>query len=190
MSVAVALDRLDFYNQSLHGNHRKAKTDVVLSLSYMKKIVADASQCSGCRICEMICSFSHERVFSSATSRVTVMKEDNVGLDFPVVCWHCNSCPAMENCPTQAMGRDEGGLIFVDGKKCVGCGKCLEACTIGALRLHPASNAPLICDQCGGEPECVGKCPAGALTYAETSRQPPKIDQTLAETRRRLGIID
>ena len=156
----------------------------------MKRIFVNVDRCSGCRLCEMMCSFSHENVFSSSISRITVIKEDIFGLDLPIFCWHCNPCNAMENCPTEALERGREGLIFVDGEKCVGCGKCLEICIIGAIKLHLEKSTPLICDQCGGKPLCVEKCPTKALTYMETEMQQPKLpDQVFEETLRRWGIV-
>jgi len=138
----------------------------------------------------MMCSFSHENTFGSSTSRITVIKEDTFGLDLPIVCWHCTPCNAIRNCSEKALERSEEGLIFVNEKKCVKCGKCLEACIIGAIRLHPERNTPLICDQCGGKPLCVEKCPTKALTYIETEKQQPKLpNQVLEEALRRWGII-
>lgn len=154
----------------------------------MKRIVADVSRCSGCRICEMVCSFSKEGAFSSSTSRITVIKEDKFGLDLPIVCWHCNQCPAIEKCPQGALERDKEGYIYVNDEKCIGCKKCLEACIIGAVKLHPDKNIPQICDQCGGTPLCVQKCPTKALTYVETEEQMPRMpNQVFKETLRRWG---
>ena len=156
----------------------------------MKKILVEVDRCSGCRLCEMICSFSHENLFGSSISRITVLKEDIFGLDLPIVCWHCISCSAMEACPVEAFERGEEGLVFVNEEKCTGCGKCLETCIIGAVTLHPERNTPLICDQCGGKPLCIERCPTKALTYIETERQQPKLaNQIFKETLRRWGII-
>ena len=156
----------------------------------MKRILVNVDRCSGCRLCEMVCSFSHENAFGSSISRINVTKEDAFGFDLPVVCWHCNSCNAMENCRAEALERGEEGLVFVNEEKCVGCGECLEICMIGAIRLHPERNTPLICDHCGGNPLCVEKCPTKALTYTETEKQQPKLpNQVFEEALRSWGII-
>ncbi len=155
----------------------------------MKRIVADVGRCSGCRLCEMVCSFGKEHAFASSTSRITVMKEDRFGLDLPIVCWHCNPCVALENCPQGALERDKEDRIFLIEEKCLGCNNCLEACVIGAIKLHPEKNIPQICDQCGGKPLCVQKCPTKALTYMETEEQEPRLPNLVfIETLRRWGI--
>jgi carbon-monoxide dehydrogenase iron sulfur subunit len=156
----------------------------------LKKILVDVDRCSGCKQCEMVCSFTNENVFSSSLTRITVMKEDILGLDLPIVCWHCKPCKAMENCPTRALERDVEGLVSVDEKKCVGCMKCLEMCVIGAIKLHPERKIPLICNLCGGRPVCVQKCPTKALTYTETEARKPRLpNQVIKEALRRWRII-
>ena len=152
----------------------------------MKRILVNVDLCSGCRLCEMVCSFSHENAFGSSISRINVIKEDVFGFDLPVVCWNCNPCNAMENCHAEALERKEEGLVFVNEEKCVGCGECLEICIIGAIKLHPERSNPLICDHCGGKPLCVEKCPTRALSYIETEKQQPRLpNRILKETLRR-----
>lgn len=155
----------------------------------MRRVVADVGRCSGCRLCELICSFSKEDAFSSSASRIAVLKEDKFGLDLPIVCWHCDPCKALEACPQGALERGEDGRVSVKEEECVGCKKCLEACVIGAIQLHPERNTPLICDQCGGSPLCVQECPTKALTYMETGEQEPRAPkEVFHDTLRRWGV--
>ena len=156
----------------------------------MKRILADIDRCSGCRLCEMVCSFEKEDAFAPCLSRITVIRQDNSGVDYPIVCWHCNPCKAMEKCPQEALARSKEGMVFVDEGKCVGCKECLDACVVGAIKLHPEKNTAQICDQCGGKPLCVEKCPTKALKYIETEEQQPRLpSQVIKEVLRRLGII-
>jgi carbon-monoxide dehydrogenase iron sulfur subunit len=156
----------------------------------MKRIIVDVDRCSGCRMCEAVCSFAHENLFASSASRMTVVKEDVFGFDLPVMCWHCRHCLPMETCPSKALKRDLRGLVYVNGEECSGCGKCVKACRIGAIKLHPERHTPLICDQCDGKPLCVTKCPTRALTYSETRMQRPKLpSRILEETLRKWRIV-
>jgi Fe-S-cluster-containing hydrogenase component 2 len=138
-----------------------------------------------------MCSYSKEDTFASSTSRIIVIKDDIFGVDLPVVCWHCDHCGAEETCPTNALARNEKGLVFVNRDECIGCGKCLEACVIEAIGLHPEQRTPQICNQCGGEPLCVEKCPTKALAYIETDEEekPKSRDQLIQEALGRWGII-
>jgi carbon-monoxide dehydrogenase iron sulfur subunit len=107
----------------------------------------------------------------------------------PVICWHCRSCPPMKNCPTKALKRNPEGLVYVN-EECVGCGKCMETCRVGAIKLHPEKHTPLICDQCGGKPSCVRKCPTKALVHLETNLQRPKLpSEILEKTLRKWRIV-
>ncbi|MGA2766914.1 MAG: 4Fe-4S dicluster domain-containing protein [Candidatus Bathyarchaeia archaeon] len=155
----------------------------------MKRIIVDVDRCSGCRLCEAVCSFAHENLFGSSASRITVVKDDAFGFDLPVMCWHCSRCLPMETCPSKALKRNPEGLIYAS-EECIGCGKCVETCLVGAIKLHPERHTPLICDQCGGKPICVRKCPTKALTYSETNVQRPKLPvKVLEETLRKWRII-
>jgi carbon-monoxide dehydrogenase iron sulfur subunit len=156
----------------------------------MKRIVVDVDRCSGCRLCEVVCSFAHENVFGPSVSRITVLKEDAFGFDLPVTCWHCRRCLAIESCPSKALTKNPEGLVYANEGKCTGCGKCVKACYVGAIKLHPERHTPLICDLCGGRPLCVRKCPTKALTYSETRLPRPKLpSKVLEETLRKWRIV-
>ncbi len=135
------------------------------------KVFVDASKCSGCRFCELVCSFAHERKFSYRASRITVIKENMYGLDFPVLCRQCNPCPCINACPTQAIRRNDLGVVTVLKDKCVKCGVCVENCLFGAVKMHPENGFPIICDLCNGDPVCVKKCPTKALTFSDSGKQ-------------------
>jgi len=131
---------------------------------------ADPTRCSGCRYCELWCSFKHEGVFSPYFSRIKVVKDDLLKVDFPLTCQNCSDAPCMASCPTSAIYRDEStGALKVNEDLCIGCGSCVSACPYGYLSLNKLSLKPLLCDLCGGEPECVKRCPMGALFL---SREP------------------
>ena len=145
----------------------------------LKRITVEAEKCAGCRQCEMVCSFHHTKTFSPEASRVTVIKEDRLGLDYPLMCRQCSDCPPTEACPAKALTRLEG-VIKVDLQACIGCGVCVEECRHGAVKLH--EGKALICDLCGGDPRCVARCPTGALRYAES----PELRETPREAFERL----
>jgi Fe-S-cluster-containing hydrogenase component 2 len=132
----------------------------------LKKIRVDGEKCAGCRVCEMVCSFHHEKKFNPQLSRVRVIKDDKYGLDYPVFCHQCESCPSLSVCSFGALNRSENGVIQVDDEKCTGCGVCVDSCLFQAIHFDDRSNL-LICDLCGGKPSCVDKCPTTALRYIE-----------------------
>jgi carbon-monoxide dehydrogenase iron sulfur subunit len=119
----------------------------------------DYRKCTGCRICEMICSIAHG---STAPSHARI-HVDSVfpGIDIPSVCKHCIDPPCFE-CSFDAMVMKEGVLV-IDDDKCVGCGVCAQTCPIGAITIVESKAAK--CDLCG---RCVELCPTQALSFCET----------------------
>ncbi len=111
----------------------------------------------------MWCSFKHEGVFSTSLSRISLIKDDRLGLDYPVVCEFCDPAPCVASCPTGALNVLSNGVIYVDVGKCVSCSECVTSCPYNVLKLHPITSKPIVCDLCGGSPICVVKCPTNAL---------------------------
>ena len=136
--------------------------------SMKRRLLVDPTLCSGCRACEIGCSFAHEGEYSSALARLHVVKLEESGVDRPIVCLRCAKAPCAAICPENAIRQDsESKIVSVDGELCVGCGLCVEACVSGVIQLHPRTSVPLLCDLCGGDPECVKRCPTGALVAVE-----------------------
>lgn len=122
----------------------------------------DPAKCSGCRRCEVHCSFFHSGKVGRSASRIKVVKIEDQGLDYPVFCQGCKEryCAA---CPVEALLIGPLGEVHVDPDLCTGCGTCESLCPVGAIDLHEES--PLVCDLCGGDPRCVKACTMGALTF-------------------------
>jgi Fe-S-cluster-containing hydrogenase component 2 len=114
----------------------------------------------------MVCSFQHTGRFSPSLARITVVKDDRNGLDYPVICHQCNECPPIESCPVGAISKELGGWTWVERQICIGCGTCIDSCKYNVIKL--AENKAIICDLCEDKPECVTRCPTGALEYIET----------------------
>lgn len=55
--------------------------------------------------------------------------------ELQVIAEHCSGCGrCLDRCPTGAL-RLEGGLVQVDRARCDGCGKCVKSCWPGALAI-------------------------------------------------------
>ena len=127
-------------------------------------ITIDHDKCSGCRICEQICTFFHDQEFNPRRARIKVVQTIREGLSIPRTCNQCQECIAV--CPEEAIHwDDELGIIRVDDDKCSGCGICVDSCEQTAIFMDPVTGKANICDLCGGEPQCVKWCPDGVLHY-------------------------
>ena len=61
-------------------------------------ITLDLSKCSGCSRCEVNCSFFHSGKIGRSGARIKVVKIEDIGIDYPVVCQqcrerYCTKCP-------------------------------------------------------------------------------------------------
>lgn len=130
-------------------------------------ILLDPAKCSGCRRCEVHCSFFHSRKVGRSASRIKVVKIEEQGLDYPVVCQACVQRYCAE-CPTEAIQIGPLGQVHVDPELCTGCGTCESLCPVGAIELH--EERPLVCDLCDGDPRCVRACTMGALSFEPEER--------------------
>lgn len=154
-------------------------------------IARDFSRCSGCRRCEIACSFFHEGKIWPEASRIRVFML-LPGVEVPHFCVQCEDYPCVEACPVKALSiSDETGAVLVNNDSCIGCGNCIKACPGAVPHMHPEKHVILICDLCGGDPKCVKVCREGgwnALTivarrdnsYKLYARTPEDITKDLA----------
>ena len=55
-----------------------------------------------------------------------------------IITEHCpqnHKCPAVKECPVDALHQEGVAAPTVDKDKCVECGKCADVCPMGALNL-------------------------------------------------------
>lgn len=126
-------------------------------------IVLDPAKCSGCRRCEVHCSFFHTGAVARSLARVKVVKIEDIGLDVPV---HCQQCRERycTRCPESAIQIGPLGQVIVSPTLCTACGACEALCPIGAIELF--DGIPYVCDLCGGRPKCVSACTMDAIRLA------------------------
>ena len=138
----------------------------------MSKIIYSADLCTGCRACELACSFISEGNFAPAKSRIRVIRMDEDGIDVPIGCLHCEDAPCMMVCPVKAIKRHaETQAVIIDYDTCIGCKECVIICPFGAIQYDEQKRLLYKCDLCQGEPECVKWCYTGAIKYAKDVNQ-------------------
>lgn len=132
-----------------------------------KVLMVDPEECGGCRTCELICSWSHDPgVIRPSVSRIKVMKREELGINVPMVCMHCDKPACRDACPVNAIYRDEQtDAVLIDQDICNGCRACIVACPWGAIGMDSQKKEIIKCDLCGGDPKCVLWCPRDALIY-------------------------
>jgi Fe-S-cluster-containing hydrogenase component 2 len=133
-------------------------------------VLIDSSLCSGCRVCQLVCSLHKTGEIALDLSRIPVMASF---LDVELramPCLQCEEAECMDACPVEAISIDAGtGAKVVDEELCIGCCSCVEACReahgAARIRFDESRQVAIKCDLCGGDPQCVRFCPMGALSY-------------------------
>jgi len=157
----------------------------------------DASQCSGCKACQLACKDKHNlgpgvlwrRVYEvsggswrkQGEAWVPSLRAYNISL----ACNHCQEPICASACPTQAIWKRADGIVFIEGNLCIGCRYCEWTCPYGAIRFDGHTHLAVKCHFCfdllglGRPPACVAACPARALDFGD-----------LEELQKRYGAID
>lgn len=136
-----------------------------------KVLVVYPEKCTGCKVCEMICSLHHEDEINPIKSRIHVISWEDEGIDIPMTCQQCEDPPCEAVCPTHAIYRDnETGAMLIKEESCIGCRMCISACPFGAPTVRPDTREVIKCDLCLGEPQCVEFCSSQAIQYIPASK--------------------
>jgi len=126
----------------------------------MKLVVLETEKCVGCQLCMFACC-RRQNEAGLAKSCIGVRSIGGMERGFTViVCRACEDPPCARVCPTNALKLREGGGVSLDMEKCIGCGRCADACLSGAIFWDDETEKPMICIHCG---YCVTYCPHGVL---------------------------
>jgi carbon-monoxide dehydrogenase iron sulfur subunit len=140
----------------------------------MKRIVWDMAKCTGCRVCEAVCSLVKEGEFNPVKARGKVVRtvERSILHKVRVTCLQCEEPNCKAVCPTGAITANDGGVKIVNEEKCIGCKMCEIACPVGAIAVNAEKGVSIKCDLCAGqdEPQCVKYCYPEALQYLPDER--------------------
>lgn len=137
-------------------------------------IVHDPRVCTGCGLCDLMCSLYHEGAQGQALSRGE-LAGDRVTSEFTFyVCRQCGNPRCYDACPLKdrALCVEEGsGVKYIRAEECDGCGDCIAACPFDPprIKLHPENGVAFMCDLCRGRaegPACIEYCGFAALALA------------------------
>lgn len=129
-------------------------------------LVVEPGKCTGCRTCQLICSFRFQGIYSYSEGAIRIQKNEPICLNIPVLCEHCADPECVRVCPTEGLRKDrETGMVIVQSEECVGCMECVEACPFGAIFPRPGGQGVALCDLCRGDPQCAVWCEPKAIEW-------------------------
>ena len=135
-----------------------------------KMLIVDYEKCTGCRLCELVCSVKHTGASNPSRANVHVVKWEDEGFYLPMLCQHCVDAPCRSVCPTNAIFKDEPqNRVMVDYDLCIGCKACVAACPFGAMGFDEIEKKVTKCDVCDGDPLCVRFCDIKAIDYVDAT---------------------
>ena len=135
--------------------------------------VIDQRRCIGCHACTVACKEENRVPLGAFRTWVKYIERGafpNTRRYFSVLrCNHCDAAPCVTICPTVALFRRDDGIVDFDGRRCIGCKSCMQACPYDALYIDPDTSTAAKCNYCahrvevGLEPACVIVCPERAI---------------------------
>lgn len=135
-----------------------------------KILVIDHEKCTGCRLCEMVCSVKHTDVNNPTRSRIHIIKWPGEGFNLPMLCQQCQDAPCIAVCPKEALTHDLAlERVTLNYDLCIGCRMCVIACPFGGMGIDTVTRQVIKCDLCDGDPTCVSVCEPGALQFVPAS---------------------
>lgn len=125
------------------------------------------NKCIGCFTCQRVCAGINHKSYSDAESAIKVRTLGGLssGKFFATYCLACEDERAcISVCPTGALTERKGGGVLLNGKRCIKCKKCADACIVKAIHFTGENTLPIICRHCG---ICVNYCPHNCLSMEE-----------------------
>ncbi|HZK71810.1 MAG TPA: 4Fe-4S dicluster domain-containing protein [Clostridia bacterium] len=125
-------------------------------------------KCSGCSMCELVCSYSKMGIFNPEDSRISTIERDMEG-SVQIICRNCEEAPCIDACPAGALYRRiEDHFVVLNETKCVGCNMCVMLCPFNAIGIEDHYNVK--CDTCCGAEKCAQICERGAIEFMDYSK--------------------
>ena len=118
------------------------------------KIKVDPQKCSGCHLCEMVCSLFHLNLINTEKSAIRIRKDDlDTSLNTPLLCRQCKEMKCLE---TEEVIKDKEKNGYLWNR--VRAGRCpFEGLSVvGEIAYN--------CDLCGGDPQCTKVCTPKAIS--------------------------
>jgi len=129
-----------------------------------KVLLYDPSRCTGCRYCEIACSFYHFKEFSFEKAHLHILFDSKIGEFEAIYCQHCEEPLCVAACPNEAAVKDEEtGHVRINPVRCIGCKTCVITCPLSVPWFNEEFHVSMKCDFCGGDPQCTKFCSPQAI---------------------------
>lgn len=152
-----------------------AKETRLAQPSARRFVSVDPSKCTGCGICEYVCTLEKCGTWNPLASRIRVIRL-TAFLNATMTCRFCENAPCVGACTEKALIQSEtNGVLIINESKCNACDWCIQACPYGGISLDPDKRIAIACDLCDGEPKCIEFCPEEALELVEDDKAAEKI---------------
>ncbi|NOY88026.1 MAG: 4Fe-4S dicluster domain-containing protein [FCB group bacterium] len=130
------------------------------------RFIVRPNLCTGCRTCELACSFTHSIDNIRGITRIYPLDGGFKDLWVPVTCLQCEDPACIKSCLVDALRLNpETGAIELNQDICVHCMACVAACPFGCSIFDKQHDIIVKCDLCGGDPACAHFCPTKALEW-------------------------
>jgi len=123
----------------------------------MKVISPIEKYCIGCKLCEVHCIAAHSKsknmvtAFKNPARPLTRIRvEEHMPVTIAINCQHCDNPPCVSACMSNALFKNDDGVVSHDGEKCIGCWMCEKNC-------QKKSRRNVICAQAGKKDPLVWK---------------------------------
>ena len=117
------------------------------------RIIVNRQKCTGCHLCELVCSLYHLGISNPEKSAIRIQKDDlNTSINTPVVCRQCKEMKCLEG---ERINETLAKQQFLWVKERA------ERCPFDSLNV--LGETAYHCDLCAGHPQCSRVCTSGAI---------------------------
>lgn len=117
------------------------------------RIKVNRDKCSGCHLCEMVCSLFHLGMVNTEKSAIRIHKDDlDTSLNAPLLCRQCRKMKCLNG---------EKVMEVQERKKFIWDKTRAKNCPFNVLSV--LNGQAFHCNLCDGNPQCVKVCTPGAI---------------------------